>query len=147
MLYEVITVLRKARAAERETRTEILGRNIELAVAAEDVHHFAAVDPDRLADAADLVRKCDLERVPGVVGVFHHFRSLEIGHGDRHVDAGVHLRQHFSGAVVTGREHDLRRAVKIGDRRAFAQEFREKARITSYNVCYTKLLRDRVRGQ
>ena len=65
-------VLRQARAAEGEARLQVVGREVELRVLAEDVHHLVAVDAERLADVADLVGEADLQRVPGVVGVLHH---------------------------------------------------------------------------
>ena len=44
-------------------------RHIQLVVAAEHLHHFVAVDPQPLAQVADLVREAHLERMPGVARV------------------------------------------------------------------------------
>ena len=45
------------------------------------VHHGAAVESERLADAADLIGEGDLQRVPGIVGIFHHLGDFELRAG------------------------------------------------------------------
>src|SRR2546426_1165320 len=47
-------ILWEARAAECEARLQVVGREVQLLVATEDVHHFVAVDTDALAQVADL---------------------------------------------------------------------------------------------
>src|SRR3954470_7163620 len=48
-------VLGQARSAEREARLEVIGRQIQLVVLAEDVHHLVAIHANPLAQIADLV--------------------------------------------------------------------------------------------
>ena len=48
-------VLRQARAAEREAGLQVIRRQVQLLVLAEDVHDLVAVDADALAEVADLV--------------------------------------------------------------------------------------------
>src|SRR5204862_5960485 len=72
-------ILRQAGSAESESRLEIVRRQVELRVLAEDLHELVAVEAQALADVADFVREADLERVPGVVRILHHLRGLVLG--------------------------------------------------------------------
>ena len=63
-------VLRQARAAERETGLQVVRRQVQLVVLAEDVHHLVAVHVEALAQVADLVGEAHLQRVPGVAVYF-----------------------------------------------------------------------------
>ena len=64
---ESAQILRKARAAIGETWLEVVRRNIELRILAEQVHHLVAVDIELLADGTDLVTEGNLQRMVGVV--------------------------------------------------------------------------------
>ncbi len=72
-------VLRQAVAAEGETRPQIGGGDVQLAVQAEDVHHAMRIHAEGLAQRADLVGEADLQRMPGIVGVLHHLGGFELG--------------------------------------------------------------------
>ena len=117
-------VLGQARAAEGEAGLEINRRDVELGVAAEDVHHRVAVDAGRLAHIADLVAEADLERVPHIVGIFDHLAGLDRGGDERRLDAVIELRSAGRCGRRVGADHRHRRLVEILDRATFAQELR-----------------------
>ena len=79
-------VLRQARAAEREPRLQVVRRQVQLLVAAEDVHHLVAVDAERLHRLPISLAKHDLQRVPGVARVLDHLRDADARADERRVD-------------------------------------------------------------
>ena len=117
-------VLGQARAAEGEPRLEVVGRKVQLLVAAEDVHHLVAVDVELLAQVADLVREHHLERMPGVARVLHHLGDADAGADERRVDRLVERdRAARVGGVVVA-DQGQRRLAEILERRPLAQELR-----------------------
>ena len=115
-------VLRQACAAERESRLQIGGGDVQLVIAAEDVHDLMAVGADRLADAADLVGETHLQRVPRVVHVLDHLGGLEIGAHERTGEPVIEFRQHLAACAVQLTDHGLRRIQEVVHRGALAQE-------------------------
>ena len=103
-------VLRQAGAAEGEARLQVVRREVELRVLAEDVHHLVAVDAERLAEVADLVGEGHLQRVPGVVGVLHHLGGLDVGADQRPGHARVER-----GEQIAARAARLRRSPSSAD--------------------------------
>jgi len=93
-------ILGQAGAAEGEARLQIFGRDIELRVAAEDVHDLMAINAERLGDGADLVAEADLERVPGIVGIFHHLRDLDVRVDHRRVETFIEVGQNLPADLV-----------------------------------------------
>src|SRR3954469_5326439 len=115
-------VLRQARSAERKPRLQVIRRQVQLLVAAKNVHHFVAVDLELLAQVADLVREHHLQRVPGVARVLHHLGDTDAGADQRRVDR---LIQRDGAAGVGGvvvADQSQRRLAEILERRALAEE-------------------------
>src|SRR3989441_1479490 len=115
-------ILWEARAAECEARLQVVGREVQLLVATEDVHHFVAVDTDALAQVADLVREADFQRVPRVVRVFHHLGDADAGADERRVDRLVEGNGPARVGCVVVADEGERGLAEILERRAFAEE-------------------------
>ena len=115
-------VLRQARAAEREARLQVIRREVQLVVLAEDVHHLVAVDADALAQVADLVGEDHLHRVPRVARVLHHLGDADAGAEERRLDVLVERlgRRRVGGVVVADQRQ--RRMAEVLERRSLAQE-------------------------
>ncbi len=120
-------VLGQAGAAERKTRLQVGRRQIELGVAAEEIHHPVAVDLERLAQRADLVGEAHFQRVPGVVGVLHQLGGLDVGARERRREIGEQARRQVAAGAVQLADDGLGRVEEIVHRGAFAQEFRVEA--------------------
>ena len=82
------------------------------------------VDIDRLADIADFVGKTDLQRVPGIVGVLHHFSRFDAGPDHRAGHVGKQRGDDVTARLAEFADDRLGRMVVIVDRRAFTQELR-----------------------
>src|SRR5579885_1897426 len=117
-------VLGQAGAAERKAGPEIGGRDVELAVGAEDGHDGAAVDAAGLADLADLVGEAHLQGVPAVVRVFDRLGGAHVDHVDLDSIAVVEPPQGLAGPLVDGADHGDRGGAEILDCAALAQELR-----------------------
>ncbi len=115
-------VLGKAGPAEREAWLQVVRREIEFRVAAEDVHHLVAVHPKPLADRADLVGERHLQRVPRVARVLHHLRDADARADERCVHALVER----DGAARVGRvvmaDQREGRLAEVSQRAALAEE-------------------------
>jgi len=79
-------VLRKTRASESETWLQIIRRQVELGVLAEDVHYLMAVDSKSLAHIADLIGERDFQGVKTVGRVLHHLGFADSGYDQRGLD-------------------------------------------------------------
>src|SRR5215469_17746084 len=66
-------ILGQTRSSESKTRAEVCLRDVELSVAADEIHDFEGIDPQRLAEPRGLVRKGDFEGVKVVAAIFDHF--------------------------------------------------------------------------
>ena len=115
-------VLGQARAAESEARPEVTRRQVELGVLAENLHHAVAVHLQGLAEVADLVGKADLERVPGVVGVFDHFSGLDVGADQRRGNARIQTGKYVAARARQLSDHGLRRIEVVVYRGPLAQK-------------------------
>ncbi len=73
-------VLGQTRPPEWIPRFEIIGRQIQLGILAEQVHHRAGVQAHLLPHAANLVGKNNLRGVECITGVFHHLRGGPVYH-------------------------------------------------------------------
>ena len=115
-------VLRQAGSAKGETGLQIIRRQVELPVAAEDVHHLVTVDAQALAHVPDLVREADLQGVPGVADVFHHLRHADAGADERCIDRPIkgYGPGRIGRVVVT--DDGQRRLAEVLERGAFAEE-------------------------
>ena len=120
-------VLRQAGSAERESRLQIVGGQVQLRVRTEDVHRRDDHRSLRLAEVADLVGEADLEGVPDVVRVLHHLGRPDLRPNDRRIEKGIEGRDDALGARVRSPDHGLRRVEEIMDRGALAQELRVDA--------------------
>src|SRR4030095_5867862 len=116
-------VLGKARTAEREARLEVVRRDIQLLIAAEDLHDFVAVDADSLAEVADLVGKDDFHRMPRVACVLHHLGNADTRRVQRRLNPVVKgpRRCRIPGMVVA--DQCERRMLEVLQRRSFSKEF------------------------
>src|SRR5208282_6862024 len=79
LIGEGTQVLWQARTAEGKPWHEISSRDVQFLVLAKDAHDRLGVDAERIAEVSDLVGKPDLESMPTVIDVLHHFRRVEIG--------------------------------------------------------------------
>src|SRR5262245_30095165 len=118
------SILGQTRATECETGPQVGRRNVELGIAAEDIHDLVAIDADRLANIADLVAEADLQRVPDVVHVFDEFAGLHRSADEGGIQSGIELGRLGGRQLVERTNYGLWRVVEIRNRRAFAQEFR-----------------------
>ena len=117
-------ILGQARAAEGEARLQVGGRDVQLRVADEDVHHVVGVETEGSGDDADLVREADLQRVEGVVGVLDHLRDAQRHAIDRRLDPLVERRDRVPARLVVLPDHGLGRVEEVGERAALAEELR-----------------------
>jgi hypothetical protein len=82
-------VLRQARTAEREARFHVVRGQVQLLVAAEDVHDLMAVNLEALTKIADLVGEADLQRVPGIARILDHLRRANARGDEGCLDARI----------------------------------------------------------
>ena len=72
-------IFRQARATEREARLQVGLRNIQLRVAADQVHHFQRIDAQRIAQTGGFVGEGDLQCMEVVAAVLHHLGGADGG--------------------------------------------------------------------
>ena len=116
-------VLGQAGAAEGKAGPHEVGRDVDLGVGAENLHHRLPVEAGGLGDIADLVGKGHLDRAPGVRGVFHHLGGAHIDNFDVAGQVDVDRGQDVCGALIQRAEDDQAGIVVILDRGALTQEF------------------------
>ncbi len=111
------------RSRRRQSRAHEVGRDVDLEIRAQDLHHLLTIDAAGLGDVADLVGEGDLDGTPGVAGVLDHFGGRErYGMADAR-QSGVDFVQDLVGGFNDRAEDDETRIVIVLDCRAFAQEF------------------------
>src|SRR6185437_11531739 len=88
---------------------------------------MVSIDGEGFAKIPDFVSVTNLERMPAVVDILHHFRSFQIGPNQWRVDAPVKFSQNIATLAINLPDHRLRRKIKILDRRTFAQKLRVMA--------------------
>src|SRR3990167_2887928 len=115
-------VFRQAGTTEGEAGLHVVLGQVELVILADHVHHFAAVDPDRLGDVADLVGEGHLGGVPDVAGVLDHLGDIDVLADDRCVEFAVDAFQQVTGGGIQFADHGHRREIVVLDRGAFAEE-------------------------
>ena len=96
-------------------------------VEADAARDVVDVRADMLAEIGHLVDEGDLHREEGVGGVFDELGGLERGDENRgldQVEGAVEAAEHVAGTLGLGADDDPVGAHEIGDRIAFAQEFR-----------------------
>ena len=117
-------VLGQARAAERVAGPQVVRRQVEARVLAEQPHHRLRIDAHAFADAADLVGKRHLRRVEGVAGVLNHLGAGPVHR--RGVPAEKRRQLARERRAVVRADDGQRRIIEVGHRRALAQKFRIK---------------------
>ena len=115
-------VLRQARAAEREPRTEVRSGDVEPFVLAENLHHVAGVDADRAEKSTDLVRERDLQRVEGITGVLQRLGLLDRKRVCRPLEAGEEVGDDGERPLIADAGDDERRLEEVRDSRPLTQE-------------------------
>ena len=120
-------VLGQARAAEREARLQVGARDVELRVAAHQVHHLERIDAQRFAQSRGFVGERDLQRVEVVAAVLDHLRRAHRRHVEVARQVAEQSPQHLRCVIAAGADDRERRVVVVADRRAFAQELRLEA--------------------
>ena len=83
-----------------------------------------AVDIELLADGTDLVTEGNLQRMVGVVDELDDFGNLRVDFDDLAPESRVHLFELVESPAVPAPDNRNRRVQEVGDRHAFAQEFR-----------------------
>lgn len=91
---ECLHILRQARTTICKTGFEIIWTDIELLVFAEYLHHLVAVNIQFLADVSHLVTKHNLQRVIGIVDLFHHLCHADVCADELSIDAFVYLAEY-----------------------------------------------------
>src|SRR5205823_12394202 len=122
LVQQCAQVLGQARAAESEAGPEVMRRQVELGVLAENLHHAVAVQLQGLAAVSDLVCKADLERVPGVVRVLDHFSGLDVGADQRRGKLRIQARKQVAARAGQLSDHGLRRIEVVVYRGCLAQK-------------------------
>src|SRR5436190_2593494 len=97
-------------------------RYVEFPVHGKNVHDFSSVNTRALRERSNLVRKCHLERVKGVVGVFHHFGDGERSQEQRRLDRAPQLHKTPGGARAMNPDDVTGRVEEVVNRRAFPQK-------------------------
>ena len=115
-------ILRQARSAEREARPQIRRRDVELAVAADEIHHLERVDAHRLADPGRLVRESDLEGVEVVAAVFDHLGGADGRRDELARQVPEEIAQPGDRSFGIRADDGERRLVVVAYRRPLAQE-------------------------
>src|ERR1019366_4522362 len=113
----------QTRASECKTGQQISGRDVELAILAEDVHYRMGIDAERLAQIADFVGETDLQRMPAVVNVLDHLSRLYIRPDQRRLEFFVKLGQHVAAGFIQFADHRLRRRAEVFHCRTLPQKF------------------------
>src|SRR5262252_6958415 len=122
-------ILGQTRSSESKTRAEVCFRDIELSVAADEIHDFEGIDLQRLAEPRSLVRKSYFEGVKVVAAILDHFcrpdrRGIELAR-QMSEDASQLYRRGFRVCA----DDCVRRFVVILDRRALTQELGLEAHV------------------
>lgn len=116
------------RTAEGKTREQVCWRDVELFVLTKDVHHFVGVDLKNLTDIPYFVGKSNLQCVPTVVDVLHHFGSFNTSSNQGCIELFIKLSEKASARPVEFADHGLRRTVKVPDSRSLTQKLRIMAK-------------------
>src|SRR5262245_62102240 len=82
-------VFGKAGSPERVSRLQVVGREVELRILAEDLHHPMTVDTKRLAERSYLIGKRHFESMEAVASVFHHLRLFDPDREHRRIEMRV----------------------------------------------------------
>ena len=91
---ECLHILRQARTTIRKTGFEIIRTDIQLLVFAEDLHHLVAINIQFLTDVSHFVTEHNLQRVIGIVDIFHHLSYADVCADELRLDALVYLAEH-----------------------------------------------------
>ena len=113
----------QAGAAIGKAGLEVIGRQVQLGVLAEDVHDIMAVDVQRLGKPTHFVGKADFGRVPDVVDIFDHLGGRDRSRDRVCVNRQIDFVQDVCRPVASRANHRLGRSVKVGHGHTFAQEF------------------------
>src|ERR1700687_1357381 len=108
-------VLGQTRTAKSEAGHKIMPRDVELGIAAEDVHHCIRVHFRLLADRGDLVSEGDLQSVKGVAGIFHNEWLSWLKHENRSRCFGIERAQRVFGGRAVHPQDSERRVLEITD--------------------------------
>ena len=88
-------ILWQTRATISETWLEIVRRNIQLLILAEDFHNFMRINAYRLADITNLITKDNLQCMIGIIYILHHFSHLDICANKLCIDMLIHLTEYL----------------------------------------------------
>ena len=114
-------------AAESKSWLEIIGRDVQLGVFAEDLHHLVAIDTHALTQIANLIRKTYFHGVKCVTGILDHL-SYRNGYSlNRTLQIAIDSRKPFRRKVIAGSNYGKGRVIKIINCGGFSHEFRVHA--------------------
>src|SRR5215472_4137240 len=122
-------VLGQTRSAKGKPGPKVCLRDIELSVAADEIHDFEGIDLQRLAEPRSLVRESYFEGVKVVAAILDHFcrsdrRGIELAR-----QMSEDPPQLYGRGFCVCTDDRVRRFVVILDRRALAQELGLEAHV------------------